>query len=89
METKLYFNYAGLSFRVDACIVEDDVPFVEDISSVEVEAGNGDYMTVAVDLNEFMEAMQDQLNEAAEEYIRNRAIAYAEMRMDARREEGL
>lgn len=89
METKLYFDYAGLSFCVDACIVEDDTPYVEDISSVEVEAGNGDYMTVAVDIDAFMDAMQDKLNEAAEEYMRDRAIAYAEARMDARKEEGL
>lgn len=89
METKLYFKYAGLSFCVDAGICDDETPYVEDISAVEVEAANGEYMAVDVDLAKFMESMQDQLNEAAEEYIRDRAIAYAEARMDARKEEGL
>ena len=89
MEKVLYFKYAGMNFRVNSWIVEDDTPYVEDISAVEVEAANGEYMAVDVDLVKFMESMQDQLNEAAEEYIRDRAIAYAEMRMDARREEGL
>lgn len=89
MNTKLYVDWAGISFLVDAEIAEDEPAYVEEINSVEVRAQNGDYMLVDVDRKEFMEIMQDVLDDAAQEYIQERAIAYAEARMDARREEGL
>ena len=84
---QLFFNSNGLSFKVDVEVLEDE-NCVDTINSVEVLAENGDYIVADVDKEEFFEGMEDLLNELAEEAIRDRAIAYAEMRLDSKREEG-
>lgn len=89
MNKHLYFDWAGMSFRVEVEIFDDEPAYVEEIKRVEVKTEGGEYMLVSVDKAEFMDNMQDILNDAAEEYMRDRAIAYAEMRADAKREEVL
>ena len=87
MNTHLYFDWAGMSFRVEVEIFEDDPSYVEDIKRVEVKTEGGEYMLVSINREEFLESMQDILNDKAEEYMRDREIAYAEMRADSKREE--
>ncbi len=89
MEIELYFKAVGLNFRVVVNICEDDGVFVEDVLQVDVKTQSGEYMIAQVDIKEFFEYMEQELNYAAEEYVRTRAIAYAEMRADDMREERL
>lgn len=89
MTAKLEFDYGGLNFIVEAEIFDDNPAFVEDVNSVEIRTPSGDYMLAEFDEKEFIDIFQDILDEKAQEYMRDLAIAYAEMRADARREEGL
>lgn len=89
MNAKLEFDYGGISFLVEVEIFDDDPAFVEDVNSVEVRTPSGDYMLAEFDEKAFKDTFQDLLDDKAQEYMRDLAIAYAEARMDARREEGL
>lgn len=89
MNAKFEFDYGGITFLVDVEIFDDDPAFVEDVNSVEVRTPSGDYMLAQFDEKEFKDNFQDVLDEKAQEYIRDLAIAYAEARLDARREEGV
>ena len=89
MNAKFEFDYGGIRFFVDVEIFDDDPAFVEDVNSVEIRTPSGDYMLAEFDEKAFKDTFQDLLDEKAEEYIKDLAIAYAEARMDARREEGV
>lgn len=89
MNAKFEFDYGGITFLVDVEIFDDDPAFVEDVNSVEVRTPSGDYMLAEFDEKAFKDTFQDMLDEKAQEYIRDLAIAYAEARLDERREEGL
>lgn len=80
------FDYNGMSYKVELGVLEEE-KVVEDVLSVEVLAANGEYTKVDVDREDFLEGMQDFLNEKVEEEIENRALAYAEVQADAEREE--
>lgn len=88
MTAKLEFEADGLSFLVDVEIFDDAPAFVEDVNSVEVRTPSGEYMLAEFDEKAFRDNFQDVLDEKAQEYLRDMAIAYAEMRADMRREEG-
>ena len=87
MTAKIEFMAGGISFLVDVEIFDDDPAYVEEVNSVEVRTPSGEYMLVEFDEKEFKDNFQDVLDEKAQEYIRDLAIAYAEMRADAQREE--
>lgn len=88
MTAKLEFMAGGISFLVDVEIFDDDPAYVEEVNSVEVRTPSGEYMLAEFDEKEFKDNFQDVLDEKAQEYMRDLAIAYAEARLDARREEG-
>ncbi len=88
MTAKLEFMAGGISFLVDVEIFDDDPAYVEEVNSVEVKTPSGEYMLAEFDEKAFKDNFQDVLNEKAQEYLRDLAIAYAEARLDARREEG-
>lgn len=87
MTAKLEFEFGGISFLVDVEIFDDDPAYVEEVNSVEVRTPSGEYMLVEFDEGAFKKQFQDILDEKAQEYMRDLAIAYAEARMDAQREE--
>ncbi len=87
MTAKIEFMAGGISFLVDVEIFDDDPAYVEEVNSVEVRTPSGEYMLVEFDAKEFKDNFQDVLDEKAQEYMRDLAIAYAEMRADAQREE--
>lgn len=87
MTAKIEFTAGGISFLVDVEIFDDDQAFVEEVNSVEVRTPSGEYMLAEFDEKEFKDNFQDVLDEKAQEYMRDLAIAYAEMRADAQREE--
>ena len=82
---KLYFNYAGLHFRVDANVNDN---WVEDVSTVEVMGIGGKYEPMQVDRKEFVETMQDTLDEAVEQAKLDARLAYEDMLLDQAKEEG-
>lgn len=82
---KLYFNYAGLHFRVDATINDG---CVEDIATVEVMGIGGKYEVMKVDRKEFLKTMQDTLDEAVEQAKLDARLAYEDMLLDQAKEEG-
>ena len=81
----LYFEYAGLSFRVDANVNDN---CVEDINTVEVMGIGGKYEPMQVDRKEFVETMQDTLDEAVEDAKLEARRAYEDMLLDQAKEEG-
>lgn len=89
MNAKLEFVAGGITFLVDVEIFDDNPAYVEDVNSVEILTPSGEYMLAQFDEKEFKDNFQDVLDEKAQEYIRDLAIAYAEARADMRREEGL
>ena len=89
MNAKLEFVAGGITFLVDVEIFDDNPAYVEDVNSVEILTPSGEYMLVQFDEKEFKDNFKDVLDEKAQEYLRDLAIAYAEARMDERREEGL
>lgn len=80
------FDWGGISYRVDACVLEDE-GVVEDITTVEAVATDGEYVQLEVEREDFLEQMQDVLNEALEKTLQERELDYAEMKMDMEREE--
>jgi hypothetical protein len=89
MTAKLEFVAGGITFLVDVEIFDDNPAYVEDVNSVEILTPSGEYMLAQFDEKEFKDNFQDVLDEKAQEYMRDLAIAYAEARFDAQREEGL
>jgi hypothetical protein len=89
MTAKLEFVAGGITFLVDVEIFDDNPAYVEDVNSVEILTPSGEYMLAQFDEKEFKDNFQDVLDEKAQEYMRDLAIAYAEARLDAQREEGL
>lgn len=81
----LYFDYAGLSFRVDANVNDN---WVEDVSTVEVMGIGGKYEPMQVDRKEFVETMQDTLDEAVEDAKLEARLAYEDMLLNQAKEEG-
>lgn len=81
----LYFDFAGMSFRVNAD-VEDGV--VEEISKVEAVSNTGDYVKLEVDPIDFFDTMEDYLNDAVEKAILDEQLIHGDMLFEQRREEG-
>lgn len=82
---KLYVDYAGLKFRVTADVENGCVEYV---SRVEVMANTGKYVPVKYDIDDFMEGLQDYLNDAIEEAILDEQLANGDMLFETAREEG-
>ena len=89
MTAKLEFVAGGITFLVEVEIFDDKPAFVENVKSVEILTPSGEYMLAQFDENEFLENFQDVLDDKAQDYLRDLAIAYAEARADDMREERL
>lgn len=76
----LDLGWIKLDVTVDVC---DDM--IESVASVVAE---GSEKPLKCDTNEFLKCFDGELAELLEEDIRTDKIAYAEMQMDAAREEG-
>lgn len=81
----LYLDFAGLQYKVTADIDEGCVEYV---SKVEILANTGKYFPVKVENDEFLETMQDYLNEAIEEALLDERLEHGDMLFEQRREEG-
>lgn len=81
----LNFNFAGMSFEVEADVEEG---YVVGILSVSVLAKTGKYFPVKVDREEFLGSMQDFLNDAVEQAILDNRLAHEDMLFETAREEG-
>lgn len=81
----LNFNFAGMSYEVEAD-VEDG--YVVGVLSVSVQAKTGKYFPVKVDREEFLGSMQDFLNDAVEQAILDNRLAHEDMLFETAREEG-
>lgn len=81
----LNFDYAGVSYEVDADVEEGEVIGVMGVS---VQAKTKKYFPVNVDTEKFLEGMQDALNEAVEEAVLNERLAHEDMLFETAREEG-
>lgn len=81
----LNFDYAGVSYEVDAD-VEDG--YVIGVFGVKILAKTGKYFPVKIDTEEFLASMQDFLNEAVEQAILDRRLAHEDMLFETAREEG-
>lgn len=85
MKSTLYFDFAGISFRVRAGLNEG---LVEDVGKVEVISNTGKYVPVQCDTEQFFTDMQDYLNEAVENAILDERLAHEDMLFETAREEG-
>ncbi len=81
----LYFDFAGISFRVKADITDGQV---EHIAKVQAVCHTGEYVTLEVEPVEFLETLQDTLNEAVEQAVLNARLAHEDMLFEQAREEG-
>ncbi len=81
----LEFDFAGMSFEVDAD-VEDG--YVIGVFGVKILAKTGKYFPVKVDSEEFLGSMQDFLNDAVEQAILDNRLAHEDMLFETAREEG-
>lgn len=81
----LNFDFAGMSFEVDAD-VEDG--YVIGVFGVKILAKTGKYFPAKIDTEEFLASMQDFLNEAVEQAILDRRLAHEDMLFETAREEG-
>ena len=82
---KLYFEFAGIMFRVTADVTEHEVEYV---SQVEVVDHSGKYTKIKVDLPAFLETMQDYLNDAVEDAELDARLEHEDMLYEQAREEG-
>lgn len=82
---KLYFDYGGLSFRVEADVTDG---VVEGVRSVEIVCSTGEYAKMEVDYEEFFKVFADPLNDAVEDSIRDEYLAHCDMLYDQAKEEG-
>ena len=81
---ELYFEFAGVNYRVTANVDEHTV---EDVSQVEVMDHSGKYVCVKVDVSAFLETMEDVLNEAVEEAEEDLRLMHEDMMYETAREE--
>lgn len=81
----LNFDYAGVSYEVDADVEDGEVIGVMGVS---VQAKTKKYFPVKVDPEKFLEGMQDALNEAVEDAVINERLAHEDMLFETAREEG-
>lgn len=82
---KLYFEFAGINYRVTADVEEHTVEYV---SQVEIMDHSGKYVRVKVDVSAFLETMQDILNEEVEEAEEDLRLMHEDMMYETAREEG-
>ena len=82
---KLYFEFAGVNYRVTADVDEHTVEYV---SQVEVIDHSGKYVRVKVDVSAFLETMQDILNDEVEEAEEDLRLMHEDMMYETAREEG-
>lgn len=82
---KLHVDYAGLKFRITADVENDCVEYV---SRVEVMATTGKYVPVKYEVDDFLDGLQDYLNDAIEEAILDEQLAHGDMLFETAREEG-
>lgn len=81
----LNFDFAGMSYEVDADVEDGEVIGVMGVS---VQAKTGKYFPVKVDREEFLGSMQDFLNDAVEQAILDNRLAHEDMLFETAREEG-
>ena len=81
----LYFEFAGVNYRVTADVEEHTVEYV---SQVEIMDHSGKYVRVKVDVPAFLETMQDILNEEVEEAEEDLRLMHEDMMYETAREEG-
>lgn len=81
----LNFDFAGMSYEVDADVEDGEVIGVMGVS---VQAKTGKYFPVKVDRDEFLGSMQDFLNDAVEQAILDNRLAHEDMLFETAREEG-
>jgi hypothetical protein len=82
---KLYFEFAGVNYRVTADVEEHTVEYV---SQVEVMDYSGKYIRLTVDVSAFLETMQDILNDEVEEAELDARLMHEDMMYETAREEG-
>ena len=82
---KLYFEFAGVNYRVTADVDEHTVEYV---SQVEIMDHSGKYVRVKVDVSAFLETMQDILNDEVEEAEEDLRLMHEDMMYETAREEG-
>lgn len=82
---KLYFEFAGVNYRVTADVEEHTVEYV---SQVEIMDHSGKYVRVKVDVSAFLETMQDILNDEVEEAELDARLMHEDMMYETAREEG-
>lgn len=82
---KLYFEFAGVNYRVTADVEEHSVEYV---SKVEIMDHSGKYVRVNVDVSAFLETMQDILNDEVEEAELDARLMHEDMMYETAREEG-
>lgn len=80
----LNFDFAGMSFEVDADVEEG---CVVGVFSASVQAKTGKYFPVKIDREDFLDSMQDFLNDAVEEAILSEKLAHGDMLFEQAREE--
>ena len=86
MNYNLYFDYAGVSFRVNADVV-DDAGCVEQVNQVAaIDIANNEYTPLSVDKVKFLKDMEDVLNEAVEQEKLNAKLAHEDMLFEQARE---
>ncbi len=83
MTQNLYFDYAGISFRVKADVTDGAV---EHIAKVEAVSHTGHYVPLEVEPVAFLEDMQDALNEAVEQAVLDARLAHEDMLFEQARE---
>lgn len=81
----LNFDFAGMSFEVDADVEEG---YVIGVFGVKILAKTGKYFPVKVDTEEFLEGMQDFLNDAVEQAVLDNRLAHEDYLFEVAREEG-
>lgn len=81
----LNFDFAGMSYEVDADVEDGEVIGVMGVS---VQAKTGKYFPVKVDREEFLGSMQAFLNDAVEQAILDNRLAHEDMLFETAREEG-
>lgn len=85
MTKAIDFELAGMKLKVVVGYTDKWVEYVDLVFAV---GKDGREMLMDCDTGLFYESFERELQDAFDEYVRDERIAYAEMRMDAAREEG-
>ncbi len=80
----LNFDFAGMSFEVDADVEEGCVIGVH---SASIQAKTGKYFPVKIKREEFLDSRQDFLNDSVEQAIIDERLAHEDMLFEQAREE--